>query len=198
MDIFSQLSTVLGSSWASGINLYLTLAALGILQRMHLVQLPGDMAGISNIWVILAALMMYAIEFVADKVPFVDNVWDSVHTFIRPIAGGAMAFMATSQAGPLVQVPVALAGGAVALSSHLAKSATRVSINTTTPPGTNAVASLTEDGLVAVVIWLIVQHPIIATFVILGLIVACVVLIRLFARFIKRVFRFFFPAAKPA
>jgi hypothetical protein len=135
---------------------------------------------------------MYAVEFVADKIPVVDNVWDSIHTFIRPIGGAVLAFMGTSGAGPLLQIPAALSAGTIALNSHIAKATARASINATTVPGTNAVVSVAEDGLVAVVIWLIAQHPVIATLVIVGLIAVCVMLIKIFFKFIKSVFRFFF------
>jgi hypothetical protein len=190
MDIASNLGILLGGSWASGVNLYLTVAGLGIANRMHWINLPGTMDTISHPLVIAAAVLMYAVEFVADKIPYFDSVWDSIHTFIRPVGGAALGYMATTNLGPAAQTLTAVLGGSVALSSHLTKASTRVAINTSPEPVTNSVASVTEDGLVFGVLWLIVKHPIIAALVAIALIVLTIVLLRIMFRFIKKVFRF--------
>ncbi len=179
---------VLGGSWASGVNLYLTAAGLGIAQRMHWVQLPGDMGVLGHPLVIGLAVLMYGVEFVADKIPFVDNLWDTIHTFIRPAGGAGIGYLAASQADPVVQTGVAMLTGTLALGSHLTKATTRSAINTTTMGVGAPVASVAEDATVCGVLYLIIKHPIIATLVLIGLIVLCVWLLRMFFRFLKRLF----------
>ncbi len=197
MDVLSSVGTLLGGSWASGVNLYMTVAGLGIAQRMHWISLPGNMDVLGNPLIILVAGAMYIVEFVADKIPFFDNLWDSAHTFIRPTGGALLGYMASVHMGPAVQIPVALLTGSVSLSSHLAKATSRVAINSTTPPGTNSVASVGEDASVCGVLYLVIKHPIIAAIVIILLIALSIwVLIKMF-KFLKKVLGFFFrPSAK--
>lgn len=192
MEMLNSIGVLLGSSWASGINLYMTVAGLGIAQRMHALSLPGDLKVLGHPLIIATAVLMYVVEFVADKIPLVDNLWDSIHTFIRPLGGAALGYLAAANAGPVMQVPVALITGTVAMDSHLTKSTTRVAINSTTLPGVNMVASVGEDVAVAWVLYMVARHPI-ATAVIVILFIAFSVwfLIAMF-KFLKKVFRFFF------
>jgi len=192
MDVLSSIGTLLGSSWASGINLYMTVAGLGIAQRMHWINLPGNMDTLGNPLIILVAVVMYIVEFVADKIPFFDSVWDTVHTFIRPVGGAALGYMASSHAGPAAQIPVALLTGAVALNSHLTKSTSRVAINSTTPPGTNSVASVTEDASVFGALYLIIKHPVIASILVILFIAFSIWFLRKMFRFLKKVLGFIF------
>jgi len=120
----------------------------------------------------------------------VDSVWDSVHTFIRPLGGAAMGFLAMADAGPALQVPVALLTGAVAGDAHLTKATTRVAINTSPEPVTNSVASVTEDLSVAGVLFLIVRHPIIAAVCVVLFIAFSIWFLKKMFRFLKKVFRF--------
>ncbi len=196
MDILSSVGTLLGSSWASGVNLYMTIAGLGIAQRMHWINLPGNMDVLANPLIIIVAVVMYAVEFVADKVPFFDSLWDSVHTFIRPVGGTILGYMASANMGPAAQIPVALLTGAVSLESHLTKATSRVAINSTTPPGTNSVASVAEDASVFGILYLIIKHPIIASIVIILVIALSVwFLIKMF-KFLKKVLRFLFKSGE--
>jgi len=190
MEALNSIGVLLGSSWASGVNLYLTVAGLGIMDRMGVVELPGNLDGVSNLFVIAIALGMFAIEFVADKIPAVDSAWDAAHTFIRPIGSAAMGYMAMADLGPAAQLPVALMTGAVAADSHLTKATTRVAINTSPEPITNSVASVTEDGLVVGVLYLIVNHPIIAGISVIGFLIFSVWFLKKMFRFLKKVFRF--------
>jgi len=168
MELMNTLGILMGSSWASGINLYLTAAGLGIAHRMEWVSLPGNMEALSNPLVIGAALIIFAVEFVADKVPFVDSAWDSVHTFIRPAGGAILGYMAMADMGPAAQYPVALLTGSIAMDAHLTKATSRMAINTSPEPFTNSVASVTEDASVIGIMYLIINHPVIASiFVIL-------------------------------
>ncbi|HTF44097.1 MAG TPA: DUF4126 domain-containing protein, partial [Terriglobales bacterium] len=145
---FGTLSLAMGSAWLSGINLYATVLALGLLQRFHVAQLPGDLSYLSHTWVLVAAGALYAIEFVADKVPAVDSAWDMIHTFIRVPAGAILAATAFAHFDPSIRLVALLAGGGVALSSHSAKAATRLAANASPEPFSNIALSLLGDGIV--------------------------------------------------
>ena len=183
---------MLGSSWTSGINLYMTIAGLGIAQRFHWISLPGDMKVLANPFIIIIALLVYIIEFVADKIPVVDNIWDSVHTFIRPVGGAVLGYMGMSTMGPAVQIPVALITGAVSLDSHLTKATTRVAVNSSAIPFANVAASVTEDVAVAGTLVLIAKHPVITALIVVLLIALSVWFLRKMFRFLKKVLKFMF------
>src|SRR5438093_13368121 len=146
MDWPTLAATGLGSAWLSGINLYATVLALGLLQRFGLARLPGDLGYLSEGWVIGLAALLYLVEFVADKVPAVDSIWDAVHTFVRVPAGAILAASAFADFDPPVRVAALLVGGGLALGSHGSKAVTRVAVNTTAP-GAGALVSLVEDAL---------------------------------------------------
>ena len=190
MDALSNIGLLLGSSWATGVNMYLTIAGLGIADRAGFVDLPGNMDAISHPLIIGAAILMFAVEFLADKIPVVDSAWDSVHTFIRPVGGAMMGYMAMAEMGPIAQIPVALLTGTVAADSHLTKATTRVAINTSPEPITNSVASVTEDGLVIGVLYLIAKHPIIAGISVIAFIIFSVWFLKVMFRFVKKIFKF--------
>ena len=143
--VLGTLGLALGSSWASGINLYAMVATLGLLGRFAGLELPGDLGVVTDWWVIGIATGLYVIEFAADKVPIVDTVWDVVHTFIRVPAGAIVAAAALGDFSPWVQVVAFLLGGGVALTSHGAKAATRVVANMSPEPASNITLSLVED-----------------------------------------------------
>ncbi|MFC1599166.1 DUF4126 domain-containing protein [Candidatus Omnitrophota bacterium] len=187
MGVLNSLGVVLGSSWASGVNLYMTIAGLGIAQRLGWIELPGRMAELSHPAVILVAVILYAIEFFADKVPYVDSAWDSVHTFIRPIGGAALGFMAMADAGPALQIPVALITGTISADSHLTKATARVAINTSPEPVTNSLASVTEDASVAGILFLIIKHPVIASIIVVLFIIVSIWFLKVMFRFLKKV-----------
>jgi hypothetical protein len=147
MEIISILGTALGSSWTSGINLYATVTILGLLQHFGLAKLPGGLQALDNWWVIGIAAFFFVIEFFADKIPYVDSVWDVIHTFIRIPAGAALAFAATSEVNPTVQILALLAGGGVALTSHGTKASLRAAANLSPEPVSNWALSFTEDAL---------------------------------------------------
>jgi hypothetical protein len=143
----STLGFAMGSAWLSGINLYATVATLGLLQRFHLATLPGNLGFLSDWWVIGVAGGLYVIEFVADKIPVVDSAWDMIHTFVRVPAGAVLAFQAFGTADPTVRTIAMLIGGSIALTSHGAKAATRAAVNLSPEPVSNVVLSLAEDAL---------------------------------------------------
>ena len=145
MGFIGTLALAMGSSWVSGINLYAGVATLGLLGRFAHLNLPGDLNVVTSWWVIGVAIFLYCVEFFADKIPYVDSVWDAIHTFIRIPAGAVLAATAFGDFDKPVQVVAFLLGGGIALSSHGAKAATRVAINTIPEPVSNTAASLSED-----------------------------------------------------
>lgn len=145
MDWFSTLSLALGSAWTAGINLYATVAVLGAFQKFGLAKLPGGLEVLDNWWIIGIAAGLYLVEFVADKVPYVDSVWDVIHTFIRVPAGALVAYAATAQVEPSVNVIATLLGGGLAFSSHGTKAALRAGANLSPEPVSNWVLSIVED-----------------------------------------------------
>lgn len=164
MEWFSTLTLALGSAWTSGINLYATVSVLGLLQKSGLAKLPAGLEVLDNWWIIGIALSLYIIEFVADKVPYVDNVWDVVHTFIRIPAGAALAFAATSEDGTTIYVIATLLGGGLALSSHSTKAALRAGANLSPEPVSNWILSIIEDLVVFIGTILAVFAPLIIIF----------------------------------
>lgn len=146
-DWITTLGTAMGSAWLSGINLYATVVTLGLLERLHLVRLPGGMVMLGEWWVIGLAGILYAIEFIADKIPAIDTVWDALHTFIRVPAGAVLAASAFADFDPSVRIAALIVGGGIALSSHGTKAATRLAVNTSPEPFSNMTLSLGEDAL---------------------------------------------------
>ncbi|HPN72807.1 MAG TPA: DUF4126 domain-containing protein [Candidatus Omnitrophota bacterium] len=189
MDALSTLGVLMGGTWASGLNLYLTVAGLGIINRIGAIDLPGNLDILSHPLVIAAALFMTVVEFFADKIPFVDSAWDSVHTFIRPVGGALIAYMGLSDAAPALQLSSAIMGGTLAMDTHLTKATTRAAINTSPEPFTNSIASFTEDGLVVAVLWLVIRHPVIAAVLVFIFVLISIWFLKIMFRFLKNVFR---------
>jgi len=191
MDFIGTLSLAMGSAWVSGINLYATVATLGLLGRFSGLQLPGELGVLTNWWVIGIAGGLYAIEFVADKVPYIDSTWDLIHTFIRVPAGAALAATAFGDFDKGVQVVALLLGGGIALSSHGAKTATRAAINTSPEPVSNIAMSLVEDVVAVGAILLSVFVPILMIIVVAVFFVTAIIflprIIRLLRRLIARI-----------
>ena len=198
MDFISTLAISMGASWVSGINLYATVATLGLLGRLANLKLPGELEVVTNWWVIGVALFLFVVEFIADKIQVVDSVWDVIHTFIRIPAGAVLAATAFGDFDRRIQVIALLVGGGLALSSHGTKAATRAIVNTSPEPVSNIVVSLAEDVLVIVSVLLAVFLPILVFFVIAaGLAFSIWILpkvIRFFQSVGRRVRRLFKPA----
>jgi len=145
MEWFSTLSLALGTAWTSGINLYATVSVLGLLQKFGATKLPGGLEVLDNWWIIGIAGFLYLIEFFADKIPYVDSVWDVVHTFIRVPAGAIVAYAATNQMDESVGIIATLLGGGLAFSSHGTKAALRAGANLSPEPVSNWTLSIVED-----------------------------------------------------
>src|SRR3954452_15177188 len=152
----------MGFSFAAGINLYATVAILGLASRFDWVALPPQYRVFDNDIVIAAALALYALEFVADKIPWLDSLWDAVHTVIRPLGGAFIAVSSLGHASPSVQVVAALIGGTMAASSHFTKAGTRVLANSSPEPFSNWALSIGEDTFVLGLAFLALRHPIAA------------------------------------
>src|SRR5437868_7006848 len=189
MNVLSTLGFAMGSAWLSGINLYASVLTMGLLQRFHLVQLPGELSRLSEWWVIALAGALYAVEFIADKVPAVDSVWDAIHTFIRIPAGAALAASAFAHSDPKVGFIAMLLGGGVALSSHGTKTATRLAANTSPEPFSNIALSLLGDAVTFGGTLLMSFHPVIVLGIVLVAVVVSVLFFRYLARALKRIFR---------
>jgi len=175
----------MGFSFAAGLNLYATVAILGLASRFDWVQLPPQFKVFDNDIVIGAAIVMYLIEFVADKVPWVDSVWDAVHTVIRPVGGALIAVATLGDASPTIQGLVALLGGSLAASTHFTKAGTRAVANASPEPFTNWILSLAEDVFVVGLGFVALKYPIVAALVV----IVGMVLIVSFAAWIVRAVR---------
>ena len=189
MDFISTIAIAMGASWVSGMKLYAAVAMLGLLGRFANLQLPGELHVLTSWWVIGVALALYLIEFVADKIPFIDSTWDVVHTFIRIPAGAVIAAAAFGDFDRGVQVVAFLIGGGLALSSHGTKTTTRAAVNTSPEPFSNIAVSLAEDGLSIGSILLAAFYPILLFIIVaIGLLISIIVLPRII-RYIRGAIR---------
>ena len=193
MDLIT-LGRTLGFSFAAGVNLYATVAILGLASRYGWVSLPPQFQASNNDIVIGAAVVMYLIEFFADKIPYVDSLWDVIHTAIRPVGGALIAVTTLGEASPTVEGLVALLGGTVAAGSHLTKTSTRAAANASPEPFSNWFLSIGEDLFVVGLGFLALKYPVAA------LVVAAVLLILIvvFAAVIIRKVRAWFRRRAPA
>ena len=189
MDILAALGRTIPLAFTSGINLYATVAVLGLCSRYQLVTLPEQFRAFGHPVVIGIAIAMYVIEFVADKVPWVDSIWDVVHTVIRPVGGAIVALTALGGASGEMQTVVALLGGSVAAATHVTKSGTRAVVNTSPEPFSNWFLSLAEDVFVVTFSYVALQHPMLALGVATALLVVIAVFASVLIRAIRRRFR---------
>ena len=180
----AAVGRTMGFSFAAGINLYATVAILGLASRYGWVNLPPQFQAFDNNWIIGTAIVLYVVEFVADKIPWIDSVWDAVHTVIRPIGGAAIAVTSLGDTSPATETMVALLGGALAASTHFTKSGTRVMANASPEPFTNWALSIGEDVFVVSLGFLALKYPAIAALVV---IVALAIIIALSGWIIRAV-----------
>jgi Domain of unknown function (DUF4126) len=180
------LGLALGAGFSSGLNLYATIATLGILQRYGIIHLPASLQVLSHPWILGIAIALYAIEFFADKIPYVDTIWDAVHTLIRPPAAALLAYSATVAAPAEWRWGAALLAGGVALTSHGTKASTRAAVNTSPEPFSNWLLSLGEDALAVWLTWMATVHPMATIVVVAFLIVLAGYLLFHLFRFLRR------------
>ena len=189
MGTIETLGLALGTAWTAGINLYATIAVLGIAHAAGWMVLPPGLETLADPLVITIAVVLYFVEFFADKVPVVDSGWDAIHTFIRVPAGAVLAAQALGPMNPALEVAAALAGGSVALAAHGTKATTRLAINTSPEPFSNWFASLTEDVVAIFGVWLALEHPIIMLTLVAAFVVAAAILIPKIIRALGTLFR---------
>jgi Domain of unknown function (DUF4126) len=159
--LIHTIALTMGVAWASGINLYAAVAVLGLAGSAGYVQLPDTLAIVQDPLVIVAACLMYCVEFFADKVPGVDSTWDVLHTFIRIPAGAMLAAGAVGDVTPALAVAAGIVGGSVSAATHATKAGSRMLINTSPEPFSNWFASITEDVAVFAGLWAALAHPVI-------------------------------------
>jgi VWFA-related protein len=186
MDLLAGFGRTLGFSFAAGINLYATVALLGLASRFGWVALPPQYKAFDNNWIIYTAIALYAIEFLADKIPWVDTAWDTVHTVVRPIGGAAIAVATLGPSTPAVTAVTALLGGVVAGSTHITKAGTRVLANTSPEPFTNWLLSLGEDVFVVSLGLIALNYPLLALSIAVALLAAIVLCAATLVRAFKR------------
>jgi hypothetical protein len=180
------VATMVAVSFAAGLNVYATVATLGLLGRVNLVALPGPIAMLSNEWVIGASLALFVLEFFADKIPVFDLFWNALQTFIRVPAGALLAWSATTSLPPAGQLIAALAGAAIALAAHGGKLAIRGAVTASPEPMSNIALSLGEDVVAIGLTWFATEHPYLAAGIALALLVAIALVIRWVWRALKK------------
>jgi hypothetical protein len=187
--MLNALGLVVPLAFASGVNLYATVAVLGLCSHYGLVSLPEQLRPFDNPLIITAALGMYLVEFIADKIPWFDSMWDAVHTVVRPLGGALIAVTALGDASATANVLVALLGGSIAMTTHLTKAGTRAAANTSPEPFSNWLLSLGEDALAVGISYGALQHPMVALTVATALLIAIVFFASMIVRFVRRRFR---------
>ena len=185
MEALATLGRTLGFSFAAGINLYATVAILGLASRYGWVALPEQFRVFDNDVVIGAAIVLYVVEFIADKIPWVDSLWDAVHTIVRPIGGALIAVNTLGDASPATEGLVALLGGTLAAGTHFTKAGTRAVANTSPEPFSNWILSISEDAFVVGLGFLALKYPLAAA----AVVIVGVVLMAIFAAWIYRAVR---------
>jgi len=189
MNPLETLSLVLGAGFSSGLNLYATVATLGLLQRFGVIQLPEHLRILSHPVVLGIAAVLYLLEFLADKVPYLDSIWQAVHTFIRPPAAALLAFGATAAAPEAWRWGAALLAGGIALTSHGTKASARAAVNMSPEPFSNWALSFGEDVLAVWVVWFATAHPTAAIIVVSALFGVSLFLLYHLFRFLRRTLR---------
>jgi hypothetical protein len=189
MNLIETLGLALGTGFSSGLNLYATVATLGLLQRFGVLRLPPHLQVLSHPWLLGIAIALYLIEFLADKIPYFDTVWDAVHTFIRPPAAALLAYAAAGSAPPEWRWGAALLAGSVALTSHGTKASARAAVNTSPEPFSNWILSFGEDALAVWLTWMATAHPLATTIIVAVLVAVSTYLLYHLFRFARRAFQ---------
>jgi hypothetical protein len=186
IELLAGLGRTMGFSFAAGINLYATVALLGLTSRYGWVALPEQYRVFDNDWIIGAALLMYAVEFIADKIPWFDTVWDGVHTVIRPLGGALIAVSTLGDASPELKTMIGLLGGTLAAGTHFTKAGTRAAVNTSPEPFSNWILSFSEDAFVLSLGFVALKYPLVAAAVVLVGVALMVVFAAWIARAVRR------------
>ena len=189
IEVLAGLGRTLGFSFAAGINLYATVALLGLASRYGWVSLPEQYRVFDNDLIIGVAITLYVIEFFADKIPWLDSIWDAIHTAIRPIGGAVIAIQTLGDASPATETLVGLLGGTLAASTHFTKAGTRAVVNASPEPFTNWILSFSEDLFVVSLGFIALKYPLVATLIVLVGLVLMLVFAAWIVRAVKRRWR---------
>ena len=182
-------SLIVATSFAAGLNVYATVATLGLLSHAGMLNLPDSLRMVADWWVIVASIALFAIEFFADKVPVLDLVWNALHTFVRVPIAALLAFGAASSLSPQMQLLSALAGAGIAFAAHGGKTAVRAAVTPSPEPVSNMALSAGEDVLAVFLTWFATQHPYVSAGIAIGLVVIIVILTRQILRALRKLFR---------
>jgi hypothetical protein len=183
------VALLVATSFAAGLNVYATVATLGLLAHAGVLPLPPTLQLLTNWWVIAASSVLFAVEFFADKIPAFDLVWNALHTFIRVPVAALLAYRATATLSPWEQLAATVAGGAIALAAHGGKTAVRAAVTPSPEPISNWTLSLGEDGLAIFLTWFATQHPYAAIAIVGLLLIVIIVLTRWVVRSLRALFR---------
>jgi hypothetical protein len=185
----SQLAAlVLAVSFAAGLNVYLTVGMLGLLSRAGALALPPSLHSVASWYVIVPCAILFALEFAADKIPIFDLVWNALQTFVRVPVAALLAFGATNQLSPQLQLLATLVGAAIALAAHGGKMAARTAVSHSPEPFSNSALSLAEDALVVFLTWISTRHPYWSTAIVLAALLIVAVLVRFVIRSVRALF----------
>ncbi len=179
---------IVGTSFAAGLNVYATVATLGLLARFHVFALPPSLHAVESWWIIAICLVLFTIELVADKIPAFDLVWNALHTFVRVPVAALLAYHATASLQPHIQVLAAILGGTIAFVAHGGKTAARAAVTPSPEPFSNAALSMGEDVAAIGLTWFATKHPFITAAIVAVLVIVIVVFVRFVYRALKRLF----------
>jgi hypothetical protein len=183
------VALLIATSFAAGLNVYATVATLGLLSQFDFIVLPEPLAMLESWWVIGACATMFSIEFFADKVPAFDLIWNALHTFVRVPVGALLAYGAAAPLSPGWQLAAAALGGLIAFAAHAGKTAMRAAVTPSPEPLSNIGLSLVEDAVAIFLTWFAVNHPFIAAAIVILMIVMMLVLIRMVIAALSALYR---------
>jgi hypothetical protein len=184
-DLFGLIA---GTSFAAGLNVYATVATLGLLGRFNLIALPASLHLVENWWVIAFCLALFAVEFFADKVPAFDLVWNALHTFVRVPVAALLAYQASATLPTHLQVLTAILGGTVAFAAHSGKTAARAAVTPSPEPFSNTALSMSEDVAAVGLTWFATRHPYVTGIIVAILLLLVVLFVRYVYRAVKKLF----------
>ena len=183
------VALLITTSFAAGLNVYATVATLGLLSQFDVIVLPEPLLLLESWWVIGACAVMFSVEFFVDKVPAFDLIWNALHTFVRVPVGALLAYGAAAPLSPGWQLAAAALGGAVAFAAHAGKTAMRAAVTPSPEPLSNIGLSLVEDALAIGLTWFAVNHPFIAAAIVLVMLAMMIILIRMVVGALRALYR---------
>jgi hypothetical protein len=189
LPVHDLLGLLVATSFAAGLNVYATVATLGVLARTGAIGLPPSLQLLASWYVIAAAVALFAVEFFADKIPAFDLIWNALHTFIRVPVAALIAWRATAQLSPGEQLLATVAGGLIALAAHGGKTAARAAVTPSPEPFSNVALSTSEDAVAIGLTWFATRHPWIAGTLALIAVGIVTVMIRWIVRALRALFR---------